>query len=96
MPQNQKQQPVWLPPPPQQNIYYVQPPEPPKVRKFHPGLAAVMSLFLPGLGQLYKSQPFWALFWFLSVPVSYLFLIIPGLIMHALCVLWCLSGDPFE
>ncbi len=29
-----------------------------------PGLAAIMSLVLPGLGQIYAGHWFWAIFWF--------------------------------
>lgn len=34
----------------------------------NPGTAAVMSFILPGLGQIYNGQFWWALFWFIITP----------------------------
>lgn len=53
---------------------------------FHPGLAAILSLFVPGLGQLYKGQIINAIVWFVIVLVGYFLLIIPGIVLHLLCI----------
>jgi TM2 domain-containing membrane protein YozV len=34
----------------------------------NPGTAAVLSFLLPGLGQLYNGQIWWAIFWFIITP----------------------------
>jgi hypothetical protein len=52
----------------------------------NPALAAVLSLIVPGAGQLYAGRPLSALLWFVVVSVGYLLLIVPGVVLHALCV----------
>jgi TM2 domain-containing membrane protein YozV len=64
------------------------------VRRWSPGLAAVLSFFLPGLGQLYKGQIINAVVWFFFVALGYAALILPGLVLHFFCVLGALSGNP--
>lgn len=59
-----------------------------------PGIAAILSLFLPGLGQLYKRQPFNAIAWFVLVGLGYWALVVPGVVLHFCCVLGALSGNP--
>ncbi len=34
----------------------------------NPGVAAVLSAVLPGLGQIYNGQILWAIFWFIFTP----------------------------
>jgi len=34
----------------------------------NPGLAAVLSALIPGLGQLYNGRILWAIFWFIVTP----------------------------
>jgi len=65
------------------------------VRRFSPGLAAIFSLFLPGLGQLYKGQFFRAIVWFVIVVAGYCALVLPGVVLHACCILGALSGNPW-
>ena len=65
------------------------------VRRWSPGLAAVLSFFMPGLGQLYKGQIINGIFWFLFVSMGYVALIVPGLILHFFCVIGALSGNPW-
>jgi len=50
-----------------------------------PALAALLSLLIPGAGQLYAGRPAAAVVWFFSVMIGYL-LIIPGLFLHVLCI----------
>ncbi len=56
-------------------------------------LAGLMSLFVPGLGQLYKGHLFWAAFWFILTPLGYL-AIVPGFILHVLCVYFAITSTP--
>jgi hypothetical protein len=48
--------------------------------------AAVLSMIVPGAGQLYAGRPLAALGWFLLVTMGYLLLIVPGVLLHVLCV----------
>ena len=56
-----------------------------------PGVAAVLSLFIPGLGQLYQGKLLSGLLWMLFTAAGYFFIIIPGIILHFLCVATALS-----
>ena len=76
---------------PGQVVVIAQPP----VQRWSPGLAAVLSFFVPGLGQLYKGQILNAVVWFFLVGIGYVALILPGLILHFFCVLGALSGNPW-
>ena len=49
-------------------------------------VAAILSLVVPGAGQLYAGRPIAALGWFMVVTFGYLFLIFPGMILHILCI----------
>lgn len=59
-----------------------------------PGIAAICSFFIPGLGQIYKGQVLNGLCWLVLVLLGYVFFIVPGLILHALCLLGAASGGP--
>jgi TM2 domain-containing membrane protein YozV len=50
-------------------------------------LAAGLSLIIPGAGQLYKGRVFSAIIWFLLIGTGYVTFFLPGLILHAACVL---------
>jgi len=54
-------------------------------RPASPALAAVLSLFVPGAGQLYTGQFLGGLLWFLLVSAGYT-LIFPGIFLHLLCI----------
>ncbi len=66
------------------------------VAKWSPGVAAVLSFFIPGLGQLYKGEVFNGLVWFVLTAIGYIFLVIPGLILHLCCVIGAMMGDPYR
>jgi TM2 domain-containing membrane protein YozV len=65
-------------------------------RKWSPGVAAVLSFFFPGVGQIYKGQILKGILWLIIVPVGYVMLIIPGLILHLICIISAASGDPYK
>lgn len=67
----------------------------PPVQRWSPGLAAVLSFFVPGLGQLYKGKILNGIVWFFFVCMGYLALFLPGLVLHFFCVLGALSGNPW-
>jgi TM2 domain-containing membrane protein YozV len=50
------------------------------------GVAALLSLVVPGAGQLYTGRPLSAIAWFAIVTLGYVLLIIPGLMLHILCI----------
>ncbi|MDB4958843.1 MAG: hypothetical protein JWO36_6412 [Myxococcales bacterium] len=52
----------------------------------HPLVAAVLSAIVPGAGQLYAGRPLSAIAWFTIVTMGYLLLIVPGVVLHILCV----------
>ena len=63
-------------------------------RKWSPGVAAVLSFFVPGLGQIYKGQIFNGLVWLVIVILGYVFFVLPGIILHLCCIFGAASGDP--
>jgi TM2 domain-containing membrane protein YozV len=59
-------------------------------------VAMILSLLIPGLGQLYKGQPINGLAWFVLTILGYVFFIVPGLILHFCCILGAAMGDPYR
>ena len=56
------------------------------VRAPSPGLAAVLSVFVPGLGHLYAGRLGAGLGWFLAAMFGYWAILIPGFPIHVLSV----------
>jgi TM2 domain-containing membrane protein YozV len=50
------------------------------------GSAAVLSLIIPGAGQIYRGKIGKGLIWLVSVIMGYILFVVPGLILHLLCV----------
>ena len=48
--------------------------------------AAVLSMIVPGAGQLYAGRPLSGVAWFALVTMGYLLLIVPGVVLHILCI----------
>ena len=38
----------------------------------NPGVAAVLSVIIPGVGQIYNGQFLWAIFWFIITPGAWI------------------------
>jgi len=53
--------------------------------------AAVLSFLVPGLGYIVKGYVGLGLFWLVCVTIGYFSFIIPGIILHSMCVF--LSAD---
>ncbi|MDP6978561.1 MAG: hypothetical protein QF570_08155 [Myxococcota bacterium] len=51
-----------------------------------PGIAAVLSVLIPGLGQVYNGRLMAGACWFLAASFAYWAVLVPGFIVHALCV----------
>ena len=58
----------------------------------NPGVAAVLSFFWPGLGQIYRGRLADGLLWMIAVPVGYVCCIVPGIVLHWLCIFAAASG----
>lgn len=61
--------------------------------QWNPGVAAVLSFLLPGLGQIYKGQIINGLAWFCLTALGYICCIVPGLVIHFCCILGAASGN---
>ena len=57
-----------------------------RVREPNAAIAAVLSMLVPGAGQLYAGRPLSAVTWFVVVTLGYLLLIVPGILLHILCI----------
>jgi hypothetical protein len=53
---------------------------------WNPGIAAVLSLVIPGAGQMYKGEVGQGIVWLLCVAVGYSMFVFPGLILHIICI----------
>lgn len=53
-----------------------------------PGIAAVLSVLIPGLGQVYNGRLMSGACWFLAASFGYWAILVPGLLIHAASV-WC-------
>jgi TM2 domain-containing membrane protein YozV len=51
-----------------------------------PGLSAVLSVLLPGLGQVYSGRLLAGGLWFLATGFAYWAVLLPGFLLHALCI----------
>lgn len=65
-------------------------------RRWNPAIAGALSLLLPGLGQMYKGQPFNGILWLVLVFVGYMAMVVPGLVLHLCCVVGAMTGDPYK
>lgn len=60
-------------------------------RTASPTLAGLLSLFVPGAGQLYTGNVMSAILWFMLVSAGYVF-ILPGIFLHLCCVAFAASA----
>ena len=68
----------------------------PQARKWSPGVAALLSFLIPGAGQMYKGHVGAGLAWLFFVFVGYSLFIVPGLVLHLICILTAATGDPYR
>ena len=57
-----------------------------------PGIAAVLSVVVPGLGQVYNGQLGAGLVWFLAASFGYWAILVPGCLIHVLSVWFAYRG----
>ncbi|HKQ53046.1 MAG TPA: hypothetical protein VJT74_11790, partial [Pyrinomonadaceae bacterium] len=55
---------------------------------------AVLSLLIPGVGQMYKGRVGEGIMWLLFTPIGYVLFILPGLILHIICIIDAARGNP--
>ena len=51
-----------------------------------PGVAAVLSVVIPGLGQVYCGRLLAGGLWFLATAAGYSLVLLPGFLIHGLCI----------
>jgi TM2 domain-containing membrane protein YozV len=59
-------------------------------------VAMVLSLVIPGAGQLYKGQALNAIVWFVVVVAGYVAFVLPGVVLHLFCIIGAATGDPYR
>lgn len=62
---------------------HMTPPRPPGI---DPGIAAILTLFVPGLGQMCQGRVFTGLVTLPMVLLGYMLFIVPGLVLHLVAV----------
>lgn len=67
-----------------------------KVKKWEPVVALILSIILPGAGQLYKGQAGNGILWFFLTVIGYMAFLFPGVILHVCCIIGAASGDPYK
>jgi hypothetical protein len=61
-----------------------------------PGIAAVLSVVAPGLGQVYSGRLLAGALWFLGTCFAYSVVLLPGFLVHGLCVWSAYKGALYE
>ena len=57
-------------------------------------VAAVLSLIIPGAGQIYKGKTVVGLAWLVFTVLGYLTLVLPGMLLHFICVFHAAAMQP--
>jgi len=55
-------------------------------RSFSPGIAAVLSLIIPGAGQMYRGDVGQGLAWLIGIVIAYVMLVPLGFVAHIVCI----------
>lgn len=59
-------------------------------------VAGLLSFLLPGLGQLYKGQWINGIVWFVLTVAGYISFVVPGIVLHVLCIIGAMMGNPYR
>jgi TM2 domain-containing membrane protein YozV len=59
---------------------------PPRSNSASPGVAAVLSFFFPGVGQIYRGKLLKGIFWLIAVVLGYIMFVFPGIVLHIICI----------
>ena len=60
------------------------------------GIAAVLSLVIPGAGQMYKGKVGQGIAWLFFTVLGYFMMIVPGVILHLFCIFHAASMEPAQ
>lgn len=60
------------------------------------GIAAILSLVIPGAGQMYTGRIASGFVWLIAVAIGYMLFIFPGVLLHILCIAFATTGPMFE
>jgi hypothetical protein len=63
-------------------------------RAWNPGIAAVLSLLIPGTGQMYKGEVGQGFGWLICTVIGYAIFLVPGIVLHIGCVINAASDSP--
>jgi TM2 domain-containing membrane protein YozV len=59
-------------------------------------VAAVLSLIIPGAGQIYKGRTIMGLVWLVVTVLGYLTLVVPGMLLHFICIFQAAGMEPSD
>jgi len=65
-------------------------------KRFSPFIAFLLSLLIPGLGQLYTGRLIAGILWFIVVAIGYVAFIIPGVVLHIICAISAGMTNPYN
>ncbi|MCA8938259.1 MAG: hypothetical protein KDB07_00495, partial [Planctomycetes bacterium] len=60
----------------------------------NPVLALILSILVPGIGQMYKNDVKGGVYWLIGTFVGYLLFVLPGLVLHVLCCINAYKAPP--
>ncbi|MEM1013800.1 MAG: hypothetical protein AAGI46_16465 [Planctomycetota bacterium] len=58
------------------------------------GVAALLSLLIPGVGQMVNGKVGAGIVWLIGTFIGYLLFIVPGLILHIICIVDAANSSP--
>ena len=76
-----------------QEFAWSPPPATSGTKQWNPGIAAVLSLIVPGAGQIYKGQIGRGLAWFAGTFIGYMAMVVPGIAVHIICIYNAYNGE---
>ncbi|MEX1224460.1 MAG: hypothetical protein WEA31_07925 [Pirellulales bacterium] len=68
----------------------------PRRQFWNPGVAILLSLLWPGVGQIYKGEVAAGIVWMFCTFMGYVLFVLPGLVLHIICIVNAGSGDPYR
>lgn len=64
--------------------------------KWSSGTATLLSFIIPGAGQMYKGKVGVGIAWLIFTTLGYILFIIPGIILHIICIVKASSGNIYS
>ena len=60
----------------------------------NPGIAALLSFFIPGVGQMYLGDVGAGIAWMIGTIAGYFFCLVPGIVLHIVCIIMAATAKP--